>query len=66
MRRGVIIDFDNKFVEIEYTAPEMLAGKKTKLSKERVSPTEWIGVGEEIWHVEHNYWNFERMFEKKS
>jgi len=63
MRNSVIVDFNNEFV-----FAKLLEGKNKdrvfKIPRANVHPTEWIAVGERIWLVEHNIWNFNKMFDK--
>ena len=62
MRDSEIVRFDNDFVyAILLTGPHR--GMEQKIPRDKVRPQEWIAVGERIWHVEHGYWDFHRMFD---
>ena len=63
MKQSVIVDFDNEFVTAECLI-EAHKGKRFKIPRERVRPVEWIAKGELIWLVEHDYWNFNKMFDR--
>lgn len=62
MKDSVIVDFDTEHIYAECLIGEM-KGKILKIPRENVRPAEWIAKGEHIWCVEHNIWNFKKMFE---
>lgn len=63
MRNSIIVDFNNEFVFAQALEGQY-KGKVFKIPRDNVRPPEWIAIGERIWWVEHNIWNFEKMFDK--
>lgn len=63
MRDSIIINFDDEYVYAECILEEF-KGKTFKIPRKNVRPDEWIAIGEGIWCVEHNIWNFNKMFDK--
>lgn len=64
-KESKIVDFDDEYVFAECLADGLLKGKILRIPKLNVHPNEWISTGEHIWHVEHNIWNFVKMFDKR-